>query len=93
MVKIEVLEEMWVLVKKILNAAKSPEQSKGLGGNIGCKDGLGNDFVGVLSPSKLAQHGSGKIPGLSVFCSRYLSMILVPQFATCSLRFYYLLSC
>ena len=24
--------------KKILNAANSPEQSKGLGGNIGCKD-------------------------------------------------------
>ena len=25
-------------VKKIINAAKPPEQSKGLGGNIGCED-------------------------------------------------------
>ena len=30
--------EVLLLIRKYLNAAKPPEQSKGLSGNIGCKD-------------------------------------------------------
>ena len=44
-----------------------------------------NDLVGVLNPSKLAQQDFVKILGMTCFGPCYISVIFVPQFATCPL--------